>query len=70
MPDSSDTAVRALIAEADAAFAAGDAERWAACFTDDARVFLLHREPLVGREAIRDFWDSAFARLDTSAWSR
>ena len=63
-----DRAVRQLIAEADGAFPAGDADRWAACFTDDARVFLLHRDPLVGRREIFEFWEASSARFDTSAW--
>ncbi len=60
--------VVALIREANAAFAAGDAERWAACFADDARMLLLHRDELAGRPAILEFWRTSFARLDTSAW--
>ncbi len=68
----SDVAARqgvvALLREANAAFAAGDAERWAACFAEDARMLLLHRDALAGRPAILDFWRTAFARLDTSAW--
>jgi uncharacterized protein (TIGR02246 family) len=51
-----------------AAFAAGDADRFAALFTEDARLCLLHRETVEGRDAIRGYWASAFARLDTSAW--
>jgi uncharacterized protein (TIGR02246 family) len=62
-------AVDDLLHEADAAFAAGDAGRWAACFEEDGRVFLLHREPLEGRDAIYEFWQPSFARLDTSDWN-
>ena len=61
-------AVSDLMNEADAAFAAGDADRWAACFEEGGHPFLLHREPLEGRAAIRDFWEPFFARLDTSDW--
>ena len=63
-----DRLIRELISEADAAFAAGDAERWAACFTEDALVLLLHREALTGRAAILDHWRMTSARFDTSAW--
>lgn len=39
--------MRAFLAEADAAFAAGDADRFAAAFDSDARLFLLHNpEPI------------------------
>ena len=62
-------AVRDLLHEADAAFAAGDADRWVACFEDDGRMFLLHREVLDGRAAIRAFWQASSARLDTSDWN-
>lgn len=63
-----DPGVLDLLREANAAFAAGDAERWAACFAEDGRAILLHRESLDGRAAIREFWRAAFARMDTSAW--
>lgn len=63
-----DAGIRALIAEADATFAAGDADRYAALFTEDAIVVILHSEPALGRTAIRERWTAAFARLDTSAW--
>lgn len=66
--DDGHQAVLAVIREADAAFAAGDAQRWAACFTDDALNLQLHRDPLVGRAAILEHWVTAFARFDTSAW--
>ena len=62
-------AVNDLLHEADAAFAAGDAERWAACFDEDGRMFLLHREALEGRAAIEEFWRASSARLDTSDWN-
>lgn len=61
-------AVRALLRESDAAFAAGDADRWADCFADDGRVLLLHRAPIEGRPSIRSHWREWFARYDTSAW--
>lgn len=65
----SDAAVRSLLREADAAFAAGDAERYADTFAADGRLFLLHRpEPIVGRSGIADFWRPFFAAHDTSDW--
>lgn len=64
LPDS----VEAFLEASDRAFAAGDADAWASCFTLDGRVFLLHREELAGREAVRDTWRAFFDRLDTSAW--
>jgi len=50
------------------AFAAGDADAFAACFADDAQLHLLHREAVTGRDAIRDLWRDFFARADTSEW--
>jgi len=61
-------AVTDLLDRSHAAFAAGDAVAFAACFTDDGQLFLLHREAAIGRDAIRDVWADAFARFDTSAW--
>jgi uncharacterized protein (TIGR02246 family) len=63
-----DDGVRALVAAADAAFAAGDADRYTDLFVDDGRLYMLHREPAVGRSAIRERWAAGFARFDTSAW--
>lgn len=60
--------VRAAIAEADAAFAAGDAQRFSALFSPDARLYLLYQEPAIGRDAIRERWVRMFEVLDTSAW--
>ena len=57
-----------LLDRSHAAFAAGDADAFAACFTDDAQQHLLHREVGVGRETIRELWHEFFARADTSAW--
>ena len=57
-----------LLRESDAAFAAGDADRFAALFTEDARLLLLHREPIEGRTAIHDYWDGFFGRFDASEW--
>ena len=70
-PRSADSAegVSDVLRVADAAFAAGDAERWAACFEEDGRAFLLHREAIEGRTAIHEFWEPIFARLDTSDWN-
>jgi uncharacterized protein (TIGR02246 family) len=63
-----DDRVTDLLREADAAFAAGDADRYAALFAEDAQLLLLHGQPVKGRAAIRDRWRSFFARFDTSAW--
>ena len=67
-PSPAHQAVNDFIHEADATFAAGHADRWAACFEDGGRVFLLHREVQEGRAAIGEFWEPFFARLDTSDW--
>lgn len=61
-------AIAALLRTFHAAFAAGDADAFANCFTEDAQMHLLHSEPAIGRAAIRERWRAAFARLDTSAW--
>jgi len=69
MTDAPDAeAVRALLRESDAAFAAGDADRWAECFAADGRVLLLHRPPIEGRHSIRAHWREWFTRYDTSGW--
>jgi ketosteroid isomerase-like protein len=57
-----------LLDRSHAAFAAGDADAFAACFAEDARLFLLHNEAAEGRDAIREKWRLGFVRLDTSAW--
>jgi len=57
-----------LLDRSHAAFAAGDADAFAACFAEDARLFLLHNDPAEGRDAIREKWRSGFVRFDTSAW--
>lgn len=62
-------AVADLLSEADAAFAAGDADRWAACFEEDGRVWLLHLQALEGRAAIRAHWQMMSERVDTSDWN-
>lgn len=67
--DVGERAVADLLAETDAAFIAGDADRWAACFEPDGRMWLLHSKPHEGREAIRASWRDAWVRLDTSDWS-
>jgi uncharacterized protein (TIGR02246 family) len=66
--DSGREGVVALLDRSHAAFAAGNADAFAACFAEDARLFLLHNEAVEGRDAIREKWRSGFARLDTSAW--
>jgi uncharacterized protein (TIGR02246 family) len=50
------------------AFAAGDADGFAAHFTEDGQMHLLFSEPATGRDAIRARWKIGFERLDTSAW--
>ena len=35
----------------------------------DARLLLLHREAIVGRDAVEERWAGFFARFDTSAWA-
>jgi ketosteroid isomerase-like protein len=66
--DAGSDEVAGLLLESDVAFAAGDADAWSACFAEDGRIFLLHRNALEGRAAIRDAWLGFFARNDTSAW--
>jgi uncharacterized protein (TIGR02246 family) len=61
-------AISALFRDLDAAFAAGDAEGYAALFCHDGVVHLHHSPPLVGREAIRERWQATSERFDTSAW--
>jgi len=60
--------VAELLRESDAAFAAGDADAWADCFSEDGRMLLLHRDPLDGPTAIREAWRGFFTQHDTSAW--
>jgi uncharacterized protein (TIGR02246 family) len=69
MTAAAERAVADLLAEADVAFAAGDADRWAACFEPEGRVLLLYREALEGREAIRAYWQLMSERVDTSDWN-
>ena len=66
--DAAELAVRALLDRFHAAFAAGDAEGFGACFAEDGTVVLLHSEALVGRDAIVDAWRTLSARFDTSDW--
>jgi uncharacterized protein (TIGR02246 family) len=61
-------AIPALLRRFHDAFAAGDADALAACFTEDGQMHLLHSEPALGRDAIRVRWRGGFERLDTSAW--
>ena len=67
-PISARTAVDEALARFHRIFAAGDAEALTGLFASDARLLLLHREPLVGREAIREHWTRVFGAYDTSAW--
>lgn len=60
--------VRTLLREMDAAFAGGDADAFANLFAEDGQLLLLHRDAMVGRQAIRTFWGDFFGRFDTSAW--
>jgi uncharacterized protein (TIGR02246 family) len=62
-------AIAALLRRFHDAFAAGDADALAECFTEDGQMHLLHSEPALGREAIRTRWRSGFERLDTSDWT-
>jgi uncharacterized protein (TIGR02246 family) len=64
-----DEAIAALLRRFHDAFAAGDADSLAACFTEDARMHLLHSEPALGREAVRERWRGGFERFDTSDWT-
>jgi uncharacterized protein (TIGR02246 family) len=61
-------AVTDLLDRSHAAFAAGDADGFAACFADDGQLYLLHREVAAGREAIGELWRELFGRFDTSDW--
>jgi uncharacterized protein (TIGR02246 family) len=60
--------VRTLLGEMDAAFAGGDADAFAGLFAEDGQLLLLHRDALVGRQAIRSYWADFFGRFDTTAW--
>jgi uncharacterized protein (TIGR02246 family) len=61
-------AVNERLGQFHSAFAAGDADWFAGSFAADGRLYLLHREPLEGRDAIRAHFTASFAQLDTSAW--
>lgn len=60
--------VHAALAEFDRCFASVDAEALAEMFTIDAKLLLLHREGIEGRDAILNYWAPFFADYDTSAW--
>ena len=60
--------VRELLRTMDAALAGGDADAFGLLFAEDARLLLLHREPIDGRQAIGSYWRDFFGRFDTSAW--
>ena len=60
--------VRAALEAFDDAFAAGDPDRLAECFSNDAELLLLHRAAIHGREAARENWQQTFGTWDTSAW--
>ena len=57
-----------LLEEHDAAFAAGDAIRFASTFDPDGEMLLVHSPTLRGREAIVAQFSRGFERDDTSAW--
>ena len=66
MPSSD--AVHVALEEFDRTFASGDAAAFAELFAIDARLLLLHREPLEGRPAILEHWKRLFAEYDPAAW--
>jgi uncharacterized protein (TIGR02246 family) len=57
-----ESALRALSLEYADAVRAGDVERWADTWTDDARWVLGPDRDVVGREAIADLWSSSIAK--------
>jgi uncharacterized protein (TIGR02246 family) len=62
------TDVLAALDAFDRAFAAGDADRLADRYAEDAELLLLHSVAVMGRSAIRDRWARFFSDWDTSAW--
>jgi len=52
----------------DRTFASGDPNALAELFAPDARLLLLHREPIEGRPAIREHWTRLFGDYDPAAW--
>jgi uncharacterized protein (TIGR02246 family) len=52
----------------DAAFSGGDGDAFGDLFTDDGRLLLLYRDPVIGKTAIKALWRDFFERYDTSAW--
>jgi uncharacterized protein (TIGR02246 family) len=60
--------VRAALDEFDRRFASGDASALTKTFTTDARLLLLHREPIEGRHAILSHWTRVFGEYDPGAW--
>jgi len=64
----SDGEVGAALAEFDRRFASGDADGLTELFTVDGQLFLLHRDAMVGRPAIRGHWAQFFAEYDASSW--
>ena len=63
-----DHPVADLMRAFDTAFMAGDADGFAALFTEDGQMLLLHSDAMVGRPAIAERWKVFFGRHDTSAW--
>ena len=62
------SAVHAALDQFDRTFASGDAAALAALFAVDARLLLLHREPMEGRPAILEHWTRLFAQYDPGSW--
>jgi uncharacterized protein (TIGR02246 family) len=60
--------VQAALDQFDRTFASGDAAALAELFAVDARLLLLHREPLEGRPAILEHWTRLFAEYDPASW--
>jgi len=62
MTMSDESALRALSLEYADAVRAGDVERWADTWTDDARWVLGPDRDVVGRQAIADLWSRSIAK--------
>jgi uncharacterized protein (TIGR02246 family) len=66
--ESSASEVAVALDRFDATFASGDPDALAELFAVGARLLLLHREPIEGREAIREHWNGVFGDYDPGAW--
>jgi uncharacterized protein (TIGR02246 family) len=60
-------AIRAVLKEASAAHRAGDAERWAALFTNDAVIMPSNQPAISGRDAVRRFGRERFDKFSSTA---